>query len=154
MRTVSFHLPRRAAAAAATAAAALAVAAAPATAAKTYNETVVATVKKASQKGTTLVYTGTVRSSVLGRGTVRQTVRLNGLNVTGSFTIRYKGGTVRGTVRAKARLGLREATFTGTSRTTGGTGRYKGATGSGSYRGTGALNMSGATFRSTGTITF
>jgi len=154
MLAVTFSAFRPAAAALAAAAATLAVAAAPASAAKTYNETVVATVKRHSQKGTTLVYTGTVRSSVAGRGTVRQVVRLNGLNVTGSFTIRYKGGTVRGTVRARAKLGLREATFTGTSRTTGGTGRFKGATGSGSYRGTGALNMSSASFRSTGTIRF
>lgn len=133
---------------------ALALTAAPASAAKTRQDTVVATVEKRSQNGRTLVYTGTVRSKVCGRGTVRQVVRLDGLDVTGSFTIAYRHGTVRGTVAARARLSLREATFTGTSKTTGGTGRYAGATGQGTYTGTGPLNMSGATFRQTGTIRF
>jgi hypothetical protein len=133
---------------------ALSVAAAPATAATTRRDTTVATVKKRSGKLPTLVYTGTVRSSALGRGTVHQVVHLNGLDVTGEFTISYPGGTIRGTVRARAKLGLKGATFTGTERITGGTGRYKGASGSGSYSGSGPLDMSGATFRQTGTIRF
>jgi hypothetical protein len=130
------------------------VVAAPATAATTHRDTTVATVKKASGKIPTLVYTGTVKSTVLGRGTVHQVVRLDGLKVSGQFTITYAHGTVRGTVAARAKITLKGATFTGTERITGGTGRYKGASGSGSYSGTGPLDMSGATFRQTGTIRF
>jgi hypothetical protein len=121
--------------------------AAPASAATTHRDTTVATVKKASGKLPDVVYTGTVKSSVLGRGQVHQVVHINGLDVTGEFTI-------RGTVKARAKLTLKGARFTGTERITGGTGRYKGASGSGSYAGTGPLNMSSATFRQTGTIRF
>jgi hypothetical protein len=134
-------------------AATLAVAS-PAVAATTHRDTTVATVHKQSGRLPTLVYTGTVRSSTLGRGTVHQVVHLSGLNVTGTFTITYPRGTVHGTVRAHASIGLKGATFTGTERITGGTGRYGGASGSGSYRGSGPLNMSRATFRQTGTIRF
>jgi hypothetical protein len=126
--------------------------AAPASAATTHRDTTVATVKKQSGRIPTLVYTGTVTSSVLGRGRVHQVVHLNGLQVTGRFTITYPRGTIRGTVKARAKIGLKGATFTGTERITGGTGRYRGASGSGTYPGSGPLDMSGATFRQTGTI--
>jgi hypothetical protein len=133
---------------------AAAVAAAPASAATTHRDTTIATVKKASGQLPNVVYTGTVRSSVLGRGTVHQVVHINGLNVTGEFVITYAKGTIRGTVKAHAKITLKGATFTGTEKITGGTGRYKGAGGSGTYAGTGPLNMSSATFRQTGTIRF
>lgn len=128
--------------------------AAPASAATTHRDTTVATVRKASGKLPDVVYTGTVKSSVLGRGQVHQVVHINGLDVTGEFTITYAKGTIRGTVKARAKLTLKGARFTGTERITGGTGRYEGASGSGSYAGTGPLNMSSATFRQTGTIRF
>jgi hypothetical protein len=131
-----------------------AVAAVPASAATTHQDTTVATVKKASGGIPDVTYTGTVRSSVLGRGTVHQVVHITGLKVTGRFVITYAKGTVHGTVKASAKITLKGATFTGTEKITGGTGRYKGASGSGSYAGSGPLNMSSATFRQTGTIRF
>jgi hypothetical protein len=133
---------------------ATAVVAAPASAATTHRDTTVATVKKAGGSLPNVTYTGTVTSSVLGRGTVHQVVHINGLKVTGEFVITYAKGTIRGTVKARAKITLKGAVFTGTEKVTGGTGRYKGASGSGSYAGKGPLNMSSATFRQTGTIRF
>jgi hypothetical protein len=130
------------------------VIAAPAAGATTHRDSAVGSVKQQSAKGSTIVYTGTMKSSLLGRGRIRQVVRLEGATVTGSYTIAYKGGTLRGTIRARASISTKGITFTGTSRVTGGTGRFKGATGNASYSGTAALNRSGTTFRQTGTITF
>jgi hypothetical protein len=130
-----------------------AVVAAPAVAATTHRDSVTATVHRSSQKGATIIYTGTVTSSLFGRGTVHQTVHLKGLNVTGSFVITYRGGTIRGTTKAKGTIHLNgTTTFKGTERITGGTGRYAGAHGSGSYSGAGSLTS--ATFRQTGTVTY
>jgi hypothetical protein len=134
-------------------AAVAAVVAVPASAATTHRDRVTATVHRQSQKGSTIIYTGSVSSSLFGRGTVRQTVHLTGLNVTGSFVITYKGGTIRGSTKAKAKLHLDgTSSFTGTERITGGTGRYGGAHGSGSYTGSGSLTK--ATFKQTGTVTY
>lgn len=125
-----------------------------ASAATTHRDTTVSTVKKSGGSLPNLVYSGTVTSTALGRGTVHQTVHLHGLNVTGAFTITYAKGTIHGVVKAKAKITTKGATFTGTERITGGTGRYKGASGSGSFSGTGALDESSATFRQKGTIRF
>jgi hypothetical protein len=132
-----------------------AVLAAPASAATTHRDSVVATVHRQSQSGATIVYTGTVRSTLFGRGTVRQVVRLRGLSATGAFTIRYAAGTITGSTSARGKPHLDgTATFTGSARITGGTGRYRGATGSGSYSGSGPLNLTKATFRQTGTVRY
>jgi hypothetical protein len=123
--------------------------------ARTRHDSVVATVHKRAQSGTKVLYTGTVRSTVFGRGTVRQTVRLRGLRASGRFVIRYARGTIRGTTTAVGRPRLNgTAVFTGTARITGGTGRYAGARGSGSYSGTSRLDLSSATFRQTGTVSY
>jgi hypothetical protein len=128
---------------------------APAAQSKVRRDSVVATVTKKSQRGSTVLYTGTVRSKLFGRGTVTQTVRIQGLRASGSFVIRYRRGTIRGTTTAVGRPALNgTAKFTGTARITGGTGRYKGARGSGSYTGTSPLNLSRATFRQTGTVDY
>ncbi len=136
------------------AAAAVVVPAAPA-AAKTVEYDARATVHKRSQSGTTLVYAGKVRSTHLGPGRVKQTIRLAGLNATGSFVIRYRHGKLRGTTQTTGRPRLDgTAAFSGTVRITGGTGRYAGATGSGRYTGSAPLDLSKATFRQRGTITY
>lgn len=123
--------------------------------AKVHQDSVVATVYKRSAKGATVVYTGTVRSTLFGRGTVRQTVRLRGLRASGRFVIRYARGTIRGRTTAVGRPQLDgTAVFTGTARITGGTGRYAGARGSGRYTGTSRLDLSSATFRQTGTVRY
>lgn len=133
---------------------ALLLAASPALAA-TLTDNSTATVHKVSGSGSKTVYTGNMTSTALGRGTVRQTVILGkGLNVTGSYVITYRGGTVRGTVKAKAKISGGKITFTGTSRVTGGTGKYKGASGSSNYTGTANLSGTTATFIMRGKITY
>jgi hypothetical protein len=133
---------------------ALLFAASPALAARHVDNST-ATVQKVSGSGKTTVYAGNMTSTALGRGSVRQTVILGkGLKVTGRYVARYRGGTVRGTVRAQAKISGGKITFTGSARITGGTGKYKGATGSSTY--TGVANLSGttATFTQRGTISF
>jgi len=113
------------------------------------------TVHKVSGSGATTVYEGTMRSSAFGRGTVHQVVRLgSGLKVTGNYTVRYKGGTLKGAVTAQAKIGSGGITFTGTAKVTGGTGRFKGAKGSARYTGTANVAGTSATFKQTGTIRF
>ena len=130
------------------------VAASPAVAAtKVDNST--ATVHKASGSGNTTVYTGNMTSTAFGRGTVRQTVVLGkGLKVTGSYVVTYSGGTIRGTVKAKAKISGGKITFSGSARVTGGTGKFRGASGSSTY--TGVANLSGttATFSQRGGVSY
>jgi hypothetical protein len=114
-----------------------------------------ATVHKVSGSGKRTVYAGDMTSSALGRGSVRQVVVLGkGLKVTGSYVATYKGGTVRGTVRAQAKISGGKITFSGSARITGGTGKYRGATGSSTYTGTANLSGTSATFTQRGRISF
>ena len=129
-------------------------AATPAVAA-THTDNSTATVHKVSGSGNTTVYSGNMTSTALGRGTVRQTVILGkGLAVTGNYVVTYSGGTVRGTVKAQAKISGGKITFTGTARVTGGTGKFKGATGSSRYTGTANLSGTTATFTQRGTISY
>ena len=133
---------------------ALLLAASPALAA-TLTDNSTATVHKVSGSGKTTVYAGNMTSSALGRGTVRQTVVLGkGLKVTGRYVVKYRGGSLRGTVRAQAKISGGKITFRGSARVTGGTGRFNGATGSSNY--TGVANLSGttATFTQRGRISY
>jgi hypothetical protein len=114
-----------------------------------------ATVHKVSGSGAKTVYAGAMTSSALGRGNVRQTVILGkGLKVTGSYVVTYRGGTVRGTVRAQAKISGGQITFTGSARVTGGTGKFRGASGSSTYTGTANLSGTSATFTQRGRISF
>jgi len=132
----------------------LALSAAPALAA-THADNSTATVHKVSGSGARTVYAGTMTSTALGRGTARQTIVLGkGLKVTGSYVVTYQGGSVRGTVKAQAKLSGGKITFSGTSHITGGTGKYRGASGSSRYTGTANLSGSSATFTQRGTISY
>jgi hypothetical protein len=123
--------------------------------AATLVDTSTATVHKVSGSGAKTVYAGNMRSSALGRGTVRQTVILGkGLKVTGSYVVTYRGGTLRGTVRAKAKISGGKITFSGSARVTGGTGKFRGASGSSNYTGTANLSGTSATFTQRGRITY
>lgn len=114
-----------------------------------------ATVRKVSGSGAKTVYAGNMTSTALGRGSVRQTVILGkGLKVTGRYVATYKGGTVRGTVKAQAKISGGKITFTGSARITGGTGQYRGASGSSTYTGTANLTGTTATFTQRGTISY
>src|SRR3954452_25091793 len=113
-------------------AAALAVAA-PAGAAKTRTDTVTASVHKTGRSGTALVYKGTVRSKVFGRGRVVE--KIYG-NLKGTFVITYKRGKVRGSSVAHTRSGSGgKLNVSGTYRLTGGTGRYRHVSGHGTFTG-------------------
>jgi hypothetical protein len=133
---------------------ALLLAASPALAA-THVDNSTATVHKVSGSGKTTVYAGDMTSTALGRGSVRQSVVLGkGLKVTGRYVVTYRGGTVRGTVKAKAKISGGKIVFSGSARITGGTGRFKRASGSSTY--TGVANLSGttATFSQRGRISY
>jgi hypothetical protein len=133
---------------------ALLLAASPALAARHVDNST-ATVHKVSGSGKTTVYAGDMTSTALGRGSVRQTVVLGkGLKVTGRYVAKYRGGTVRGTVKAKAKISGGKIVFRGSARITGGTGKFKGASGSSTY--TGVANLSGttATFSQRGRISY
>jgi hypothetical protein len=133
---------------------ALAAAATPALAATRVDNST-ATVHKVSGSGTRTVYAGNMTSTALGRGTVRQTVILGkGLHVTGSYVATYKGGSVRGTVKAQAKISGGKIVFSGSSRITGGTGKYAGASGSSRYTGTANLSGTSATFTQRGHISY
>ena len=127
-------------------------AAAPADALKTRTDTVTASVHKTGRSGTALVYKGTVRSKVFGKGRVVEKVYGN---LKGTFVITYKRGKVRGrsTAKTKPSSGGR-LRVTGTYRLTSGTGRYKNIRGSGTFTGSSSRDLSRATFRQQGKVRF
>ncbi len=132
----------------------LLIAAAPAVAA-THVDNSTATVHKVSGSGKRTVYAGNMTSTALGRGSVRQVVVLGkGLHVTGKYVAKYRGGKVRGKVKAKAKIKGGKIVFTGSARITGGTGRYKHASGSSTYSGTANLSGTSATFTQRGRISY
>ncbi len=73
--------------------------------------------------------TGTVTGSVTSR------IALTSLSITGTVTVRAKGGTLQLKVRGTARSGGLRSTFDGTATMTGGTGRYADARGKGTFTG-------------------
>lgn len=134
--------------------AALALAALPvaaATARVTRDDVVTASVHKTGQEGTKLVYRGTVRSRVFGHGTVVE--KIGGLGLRGTFTIRYRRGTVRGTSTAHAHPEGSRVAFTGTYRLVGGTGAYRHVRGHGTFSGSGP-DANSATFRQRGRVSY
>ncbi|HEY8583689.1 MAG TPA: hypothetical protein VIL49_12105 [Capillimicrobium sp.] len=144
----------RLAAALAPAVLAAALVAVPAAAAKTVAYEASGSVSRTGADGSTVRYAGSVSAKGIGTGRVTQTLRLSGLKARGTFRVSYPGGSIRGRVRAKASLGVGQATFKGRLRITGGTGKFAGASGSGRYSGTSSLDLARATFTQRGTITY
>jgi hypothetical protein len=124
-------------------------------AATTRQDSVTATVHRRANQGGALVYAGVAHSRVFGRGAVIEHARVHGLDSTGTFTIAYRGGKVRGhsLSRGKPHTNL-TVTFTGTYRITSGTGAYRHVRGHGTFSGSGPLDLSRATFRQRGSITY
>jgi hypothetical protein len=128
------------------------VVAAPAAAPTTRTDRVTAKVHKTGRDSRGLIYKGTVRSRVFGRGTVVEHV--GGL-LRGTFTITYRRGKVRGTSVAHAKPeGDGTVSFTGTYRLTGGTGAYRRIRGKGTFRGHGSSDFSTATFTQSGRVSY
>lgn len=111
-------------------------------------------VRKVGQHGPTLIYRGSVTSPGFGRAQVTQRLRITGLSASGTFRVRYRGGTLRGRVTAHASARGGDLAFAGSLRITGGTGRFAGARGSGRYSGTTSLDLSRATFEQRGTVRY
>ena len=126
--------------------------AAPAGAATTHTDTVRASVHKTGRSGTALVYKGTVRSKVFGRGKVVEKVYGD---LRGTFVITYKRGKVRGKTVAHTRSGSGgKLNVSGTYRLTGGTGRYRHVSGHGTFTGSSSTDLSRASFRQHGKVRF
>src|SRR3954463_4327623 len=118
---------------------------APAAAATTHTDTVRASVHKTGRSGTALVYKGTVRSKVFGRGSVVE--KIYG-NLKGTFALTSNRGEVRGSTAAHPRSGSGgRLNVSGTSRLTGGTGRYRHVSGHGTFTGSSSPHLSRARFR-------
>ncbi len=118
----------------------------------TRTDSVSAKVHKSGRDSRGLVYRGVVHSRVFGRGAIVEHV--SGL-LRGTFTIRYRRGTVRGTSVAHARpRSGGGVTFTGTFRLVGGTRAYRHIRGSGSFSGKGPSDFSSATFTQRGRVSY
>ena len=88
----------------------------PALARTTRTDSVTAHVRSAGHDSRGLIYKGTVRSRVFGRGTVVE--HIGALGLRGTFTITYRRGKVRGTSVAHARPRARcPASLPSTART-------------------------------------
>jgi len=132
----------------------LALAAMPGVAlAVTKTDHVTGTVKKTGTEGTKLVYEGHLTSTAFGKGYVIQ--KIGAVGLVGTFSIKYKRGTVRGTVRAHAK-GSPDGTVnvTGTYKFTGGTGAYKKIKGTGTFRSKADVKLTQTTFNQTGKVTY
>lgn len=110
--------------------------------------------RKVGHSGPAVIYRGSVTSPRFGRARVTQRLRITVLSATGTFRVRYRGGTLRGRVSAHARVRGSGLAFEGTLRITGGSGRFSGAHGTGRYSGTSSLDLSHATFEQRGTLTY
>ena len=127
--------------------------AAPASARTTRTDSVTAKVRSAGKDSQGLIYKGTVRSRVFGRGTVIE--HIGALGLRGTFTITYRHGKVRGTSVAHAKPRADGSlSFTGTYKLVGGTGRYRHVRGHGTFRGYGPSDLSTATFTQSGRVSY
>jgi hypothetical protein len=91
--------------------------------------------------------TGTVAGSVTSR------ITLTSLSITGTVTVRAKGGTLRLKVRGTARSGGLRSKFDGTATMSGGTGRYAKARGKGTFTGVVNRRTWAATLDARGSLT-
>jgi hypothetical protein len=118
----------------------------------TRTDRVVAKVHKAGNDGRYLLYQGTVRSRVFGRGMVVEQI---GARLRGKFTIHYRRGTVRGTSVAHAHpRSDGSVDFSGTYTLVSGTGRYRHIRGHGTFSGHGPADFSTATFTQRGRVAY
>lgn len=119
---------------------------------RTRHDVARASVKLKSQRGGVSIYTGTSRSRLFGRGSIRQENRLQGLRAVGRFTVHYPRGIIRGTNDVTVKFRDGKINIRGKVRYTSGTGRYRGIRGSGTVTGTGTLNS--AKFKQKGTVRY
>lgn len=129
----------------------LGIAAVPAEALRTRTDVVRAKVHRTGGSGTTMVYRGTVRSKLFGRGRVVERI---GNDLKGTFVITYRRGKVRGRSTAWATPAGDHVEVSGTYRVTGGTRRYRHIRGHGTFKGSSSGDFTRATSRMTGRVTF
>lgn len=92
-----------------------------------------ASLKLVKKSGTTFVHSGRVTGTLPGSARSRMT--LNSLSISGTVTIRAKGGSVNLRIRGRARSGGQRPKFNGSVTIAGGTGRYANARGRGHFDG-------------------
>lgn len=159
-KTMVSTLPviRRHARRAATASAVLAIAVGaaastpPDTSARTVKATENATLKLQSKNGTMFRHRGTVTGTVSGPAYSR--IRLKGLTLDGTVTVKSKHGKLHIRIKGKARSGGLRAKFEGTARMSGGTGRYRKAKGDGRFEGIINRSTWAASIRAVGSLEY
>lgn len=91
--------------------------------------------------------TGTVAGSVSSR------MRLDSLSITGTVTVRARGGSLNLRIKGRARSGGLRSKFSGSATMAGGTGRYAHARGRGSFSGVVNRQTWAATIKASGSLT-
>jgi hypothetical protein len=103
------------------------------------------------KSGTDFRHKGRATGTVAGA--VTSQIKLTSLSITGTVTVRAKGGTLRLKVRGTARSGGLRSKFDGTATMAGGTGRYAGARGKGTFTGVVNRRTWAATLDARGSLT-
>ncbi len=122
------------------------------TAAKTIRATENASLRLVKKSGSLFDHRGTVTGTVSGPATSR--IRLKGLSLDGTVTVRSRNGQLRIRIRGKARSGGMKPRFEGTATMSGGTGRYRKAKGNGRFTGTIDRSNWAASIRAVGSLTY
>ncbi|MBF6620110.1 MAG: autotransporter [Patulibacter sp.] len=123
-----------------------------ATSAKTLKATENASLRLQKKSGTMFRHRGKVTGTVSGPAYSR--IRLKGLTLDGTVTVKSKHGKLHIRIKGKARSGGMKPFFEGTAKMSGGTGRYRKAKGNGRF--TGVVNRSNwsASIRAVGSLTY
>jgi hypothetical protein len=103
------------------------------------------------KSGTNFRHKGRAAGTVAGSVTSR--IKLTSLSITGTVTVRAKGGTLQLKVRGTARSGGLRSKFDGTATMTGGTGRYAKERGKGTFTGVVNRRTWAATLDARGSLT-
>lgn len=120
--------------------------------ARTVKATENASLRLESKSGSMFRHRGRVSGTVSGPAYSR--IRLTGLTLDGTVTVKSKHGKLHIRIKGKARSGGLRAKFEGTARMSGGTGRYRKAKGNGRFEGIINRSTWAATIRAIGSLTY
>lgn len=122
------------------------------TSARTVKATENASLRLQKKDGTMFRHRGKVTGTVSGPAYSR--IRLKGLTLDGTVTVKSKHGKLHIRIKGKARSGGLRAKFEGTARMAGGTGRYRKAKGKGRFEGIINRSTWAASIRAVGSLSY